>query len=161
MAVYQVVEIGDPILKEVAKPIKNINERVHLLLDNLRDTMREMNGCGLAAPQIGIPKRAIVVEVEETLYEFLNPEVVEGQGEVEDIEACLSIPGKRGLVKRMEKIVITGQNRDGVDVRIEAEGFLARAFQHEIDHLDGILYVDRAEWVESGREPDDDIDYQE
>ncbi|MGE5416927.1 MAG: peptide deformylase [Acidobacteriota bacterium] len=161
MAVYQVVEIGDPILKEIAKPIKNINERVHLLLDNLRDTMREMNGCGLAAPQIGIPKRAIVVEVEETLYEFLNPEIAEGQGEVSDIEACLSIPGKRGLVKRMDKIVIKGQNRDGVDVSIEAEGFLARAFQHEIDHLDGILYVDRAEWVESAREADEEIDYQE
>lgn len=149
MAVYSIVTIGDPILKQVAKPIKNINDSVIRLLDNLRDTMREMNGAGLAAPQIGVPKRAIVVDDGNNYYEMINPEIIEGEGEVPSLEGCLSIPGKQGLVKRMKKVRVRGLDRSGKEILIEAEDLLARAFQHEIDHLDGILFIDRAEWVES------------
>mgnify|MGYP000961473370 CR=1 FL=1 len=149
MAVYSIVTMGDPILRQVAKPVKNINDGVIRLLDNLRDTMREMNGAGLAAPQIGVPKRAIVVDDGNNYYELINPEIIEGDGEVPSLEGCLSIPGKQGLVKRMKKVRVRGLNRSGEEILVEAEDLLARAFQHEIDHLDGILFIDRAEWVES------------
>ena len=150
MAVYKIVNYGDPILKEKAKPVKEVNESVRRLLDNLRDTMYEARGLGLAAPQIGVPKRAIVVDAGERLYELVNPEIEEGEGEQIDTEACLSIPGVRGTVKRFERVVVKGLNREGEKVRIQATGLLARVFQHEIDHLNGILFVDRAETVIKG-----------
>lgn len=150
MAVYKIVTYGDPILKEKAKPVKEVNESVRRLLDNLRDTMYEARGLGLAAPQIGVPKRAIVVDAGERLYELVNPEIEEGEGEQIDTEACLSIPGVRGTVKRFERVVVKGLNREGEKVRIQATGLLARVFQHEIDHLNGILFVDRAETVIKG-----------
>ncbi len=147
MAVYQVVQMGDPVLKEKAKPIRNINDSVLRLLDNLRDTLYEYDGVGLAAPQIGISKRAIVIDTGEEYYELINPEIIESEGEDKSIEGCLSIPQLSGMVKRSARVLVKGINREGKELMIDAEGLLSRALQHEIYHLDGILFVDRAEWV--------------
>lgn len=147
MAIFKVVEVGDPILKQKAKPIANIDERALKLLDNLRDTLYAANGVGLAAPQIGVPKRAIVVDAGTGLYELINPVILSGEGEESQVEGCLSVPGLNGMVKRKAKVVVQGIDREGQEITIEGEGLLARAFQHEIDHLEGILFMDRAEWV--------------
>jgi len=147
MAVYKVVLMGDPVLREKAKPVKEINDSVLKLLDNLRDTLKEYEGVGLAAPQIGVSKRVIVVDTGEESYELINPEIIEASGEDKAVEGCLSIPNMNGKVKRSSRVVVTGLNRQGQEVRIEAMGLLSRAFQHEIDHLDGILFIDRADWV--------------
>ena len=147
MAVYKVVLMGDPVLREKAKPVKEINDSIIRLLDNMRDTLHEYEGVGLAAPQIGISKRVIVVETDDEYYELINPEIVKEEGRMMAIEGCLSIPQLTGKVKRAARVTVKGLNREGEEVTIEADGILARAFQHEIDHLDGILFVDRAEWV--------------
>lgn len=147
MAVYKVVLMGDPVLREKAKPVKEINDSILRLLDNLRDTLHEYEGVGLAAPQIGISKRVIVVENGDEYYELINPEIIKEEGRETAIEGCLSIPQLTGKVKRAARVTVKGLNREGKEVTIEADGLLARAFQHEIDHLDGILFVDRAEWV--------------
>ena len=147
MAVYKVVLMGDPVLREKAKPLKEINDSIIRLLDNMRDTLHEYEGVGLAAPQIGISKRVIVVETDDEYYELINPEIVKEEGRMMAIEGCLSIPQLTGKVKRAARVTVKGLNREGKEVTIEADGILARAFQHEIDHLDGILFVDRAEWV--------------
>jgi len=121
-----------------------INASVHKLLDNLRDTMYSNKGVGLAAPQIGVLKRAIVVDAGEGLIELINPEILETSGKETDLEGCLSIPGVLGEVERAADVVVRGLNREGREVKVEANGFCARALQHEIDHLDGILFIDRA-----------------
>ncbi len=145
MAVYNIVRYGeDDVLREKAKPITNINESVRRLLDNLRDTMYGNMGVGLAAPQIGVLKRAIVVDVGEGLIELINPEILEASGKEIDVEGCLSIPGVVGEVERATDILVKGLNREGQEVTLQAGGICARALQHEIDHLDGILIVDRA-----------------
>lgn len=147
MAIFKVVEMGDPILKQKAKPIGNVDDRAIKLLDNLRDTLYAANGVGLAAPQIGVPKRAIVVDAGTGLYELLNPMIISGEGEESQLEGCLSVPGLNGMVKRQARVVVQGINREGQEITVEGEGLLARAFQHEIDHLEGVLFLDRAEWV--------------
>ena len=147
MAVYKVVLMGDPVLREKAKPVKAINDSILRLLDNLRDTLHEYEGVGLAAPQIGVSKREIVVDNGEEYYELINPEIIREEGLDTAIEGCLSIPQLTGKVKRAARVTVKGLNREGEELSIEADGLLARAFQHEIDHLDGVLFVDRAEWV--------------
>jgi len=143
MAVYQIVKKGNRVLREKARPVKKVNDTVLKLLDNLRDTLYEAEGVGLAAPQIGISKRVIVVDVGEGIIQLINPEVVTGEGEATDLEGCLSIPGVQGLVSRPAKIKVRGINREGDILEIEATGLLARALQHEIDHLEGILFTDK------------------
>ncbi|AVX20318.1 MULTISPECIES: peptide deformylase [Carboxydocella] len=145
MAVFKIVEIGDPVLRQVAKPVKEITPNIIKLLENMADTMYDAEGVGLAAPQIGISKRVIVVDVGEGLIELINPEIIHCEGKEVAVEGCLSVPGKQGDVERWARVKVRGLNRQGELVEYEAEGLLARAFQHEIDHLDGILYVDKAE----------------
>lgn len=147
MAVYKVVLMGDPVLKEKARPVKTVNDSIRKLLDNMRDTLREYDGVGLAAPQIGVSKRAIVIETDDELVELVNPEILEGDGSETAVEGCLSMPQLNGKVERMARVKVKGLNRNGEEVFYDATGLLCRAFQHEIDHLDGILFVDRAEWV--------------
>ncbi|ABO50231.1 peptide deformylase [Desulforamulus reducens MI-1] len=145
MAIYKIVEIGDEILREKAKPVKEVTPNIHKLLDNMADTMYEANGVGLAAPQIGVSKRVIVVDIGEGLIELINPEIVEVSGHtVTDTEGCLSVPNMIGEVSRADKLVVKGLNRKGEEVLYRAKDFLARAFQHEIDHLEGIIFVDKA-----------------
>ncbi|MBZ4652770.1 MAG: peptide deformylase [Peptococcaceae bacterium] len=146
MAVYQIVKKGDPILREKAKEVKEINDSILRLLDNMKETMYAANGVGLAAPQIGVSKRVIVVDIgDEELFELINPQIVFSEGLETDTEGCLSVPGIVGEVARAKKIKIKGLNRQGKTVEIKAEDLLARAFQHEMDHLEGILFIDKAQ----------------
>ena len=148
MAVYQIVELGDQILREKAKPVPKVTDNIRKLLNNLADTLREANGVGLAAPQIGVSKRVVVVDVGEGLIELVNPEISERQGEDTDSEGCLSIPGVYGEVSRAARVVVKALDRNGDVIKVEGTGLLARALQHEIDHLDGILFVDKATKLE-------------
>ena len=144
MAVYKIVEIGDEILKEKAKPVKSINANIIKLLDNMADTLADAKGAGLAAPQIGVSKRVIVVDVGEGLYEMVNPQIINTAGQEPDVEGCLSIPGLVGDVTRAATVKVRDLDRHGKEKNLTAKGMLARALQHEIDHLEGILYIDRA-----------------
>lgn len=144
MAVYQVVTAPDPVLRQKAQPVEKVTPGVLRVIDNMRDTMYAADGVGLAAPQIGISKRIIVVDPGEQLFEVINPEIIYREGEQTAREGCLSVPEVVGWVNRSQKIKVQGMNRDGEKVEIEAEDMLARVFQHEIDHLDGILFPDKA-----------------
>jgi peptide deformylase len=144
MAVFKVVEIGDPVLREKAKKITKITDALQQLLDDMAETMYAANGVGLAAPQVGLSKRVIVVDAGEGLYQLINPEIIEARGNQMDREGCLSIPGIWGEVIRAAEIKVRAQNRDGKTIVIEAAELFARVLQHEIDHLDGILFVDKA-----------------
>lgn len=144
MAVYDVVLVPDDVLRSKAKPISKINDGVKRLLDNMRDTLYAFDGVGLAAPQIGVSKRIVVVDVGDNLIEMINPEIIRSEGEQTAREGCLSIPEVVGMVKRAQKVEVRYLNRDGEEITMQAEDILARAFQHEIDHLDGILFTDKA-----------------
>ena len=151
MAIYQIVQAGDNILREKAKPVQNINSNILKLLDNMQETMRNARGIGLAAPQIGVSKRVIIVDIGENgenMVELINPEIISSEGTKTDMEACLSILGVKGEVSRHEKIVVAGLNRHGEKIEVQAEGLLARVFQHEIDHLEGRLFIDMADNIE-------------
>lgn len=145
MALRNIVEEGDPVLRKVCKEVKEITPRILQLLDDLAETMRDADGVGLAAPQVGILRRIAVVEVDDELFELINPEIVLTEGDQYDDEGCLSVPGKAGKVHRPEYVEVNCLNRFGEEVTYEADGLLARAFCHEIDHLDGVLYIDKAE----------------
>jgi len=143
MSVYEIVKIGDPVLREVAKEVPKISSNICKLLTNMADTMRAAKGVGLAAPQIGISKRVVVVDVGEGLIELINPVILDQEGEEIDIEGCLSVPDREGEVLRARKITVQALNRNGESFTVTGEELLARAIQHEIDHLDGILFVDK------------------
>lgn len=145
MAVFEVVQYGAPVLREKAKPVKNITPNVLKLLQNLADTMYAAPGVGLAAPQIGVSKRVAVIDIGDGLLELINPEIVSREGSELETEGCLSLPEITLKVRRAAKVRVKAQNREGKRVEIAGEGMLARALQHEIDHLDGILFIDRAE----------------
>lgn len=144
LAVYRIIEIGDEILKEKAKPVKSVNPNIIKLLNNLADTLYNAKGAGLAAPQIGVSKRVVVVDIGEGLYELINPEIISSSGQETDTEGCLSIPGIIGDVTRATTVKIRYMDRNGKEKSLIAKDMLARAMQHEIDHLEGILYIDRA-----------------
>lgn len=143
MAIRNVVKIGDPILNKKCKKVIDFNERLHTLLDDMADTMYENDGVGLAAPQVGIIRRAVVVDVGEGLIELINPEIVESSGEQTDPEGCLSVENFIGDVTRPNYVKLKAQNRFGEEIELEGEGFLARAFCHELDHLEGVLFVEK------------------
>ncbi|SMB94607.1 peptide deformylase [Thermanaeromonas toyohensis ToBE] len=149
MAVFKIITFGDPILREKAEPVRKITPHIHKLLDNMAETMYAAPGVGLAAPQIGVSKRVIVVDVGEGLVELINPEIVVAEGQEIGIEGCLSIPGVQGEVLRAARVVVKGLDRHGQMKEYKAQGLFARALQHEIDHLDGILFIDKViRWVE-------------
>jgi peptide deformylase len=145
MAIYEIVTDTGSILREKAKEVPKITANIIKLLENMADTMYHAEGVGLAAPQIGISKRVIIIDVGEGLIELINPEIQSVDGEQNGLEGCLSIPGAQGEVVRAEKVVVTGLNRAGEKVVIAGTGLLARALLHEIDHLNGILFTDRME----------------
>ncbi len=156
MAIREIVKIPDPVLRRKAHKITTFDKNLQTLIDDMIETMRVAPGVGLAAPQVGISERLIVIEygddedetVPKKLFAVVNPEIVQASEEkVEGIEACLSIPQIAGEVERHEKITVKGLNRHGKPVKIKAEGWLARIFQHEIDHLEGVLFTDRASRV--------------
>lgn len=143
MAIRKVVTSEDPILRKNSRKVEKFDERLFVLLDDMKDTMYKQEGVGLAAVQVGILKRVVVVDVGDGLLELINPEIIETSGEVCDVEGCLSVPGESGNVVRPEYVKIKAQNREGVWRRYEGTGLKARCFCHEIDHLDGILYTDK------------------
>lgn len=135
----------DEVLRKKARPVERIDDRILTLLDDMAETMYNAEGVGLAAPQVGILRRVVVIDVGEGIIELINPEIIEQEGEQVAIEGCLSIPGLSGMVKRPARVVVSALNRHGERIEIEGTDLLARALCHEIDHLDGILYIDKVE----------------
>ncbi len=148
MALRNIVTEEDPVLRKKSRQVTEVNDRIRTILDDMAETMHAAYGVGLAAPQVGILRRMFVVQVDdEHLYELINPEIVEADGDQYGEEGCLSVPGYVGLVHRPEHVKIRGLDRNGKPVEYEGEGLLARAFMHEYDHLDGIIYTDKADNV--------------
>ena len=142
MALRKIVEMGDSCLNKVCRPVTAFNGRLHALLDDMADTLTEANGAGLAAPQVGILRRVVLVDTGEGILELINPELIETDGEQVGPEGCLSVPGKYGLVKRPYYAKVRAQDRMGNWYEAEGEELIARCFCHELDHLDGILYTE-------------------
>ena len=145
MAIRQIVQIGDPVLRKKSKVVEKIDEKIIQLLDDMADTMYHADGVGLAAPQVGILKRVVVIDIGDGLLELINPEIIETSGEQLDDEGCLSVAGEAGAVRRPYRVKVRAYDRDGNLFEIEGEELLARAFCHEIDHLEGVLFVDKIE----------------
>ena len=142
MTVRPILTLGDPRLRLRGEPVDSFGKALHELLDDLAHTMREAPGVGLAAPQIGVTLQACVIEVQGQLHELVNPRIVRDTGSDRDLEGCLSIPGYVAYVKRKSKVWVEAQNRHGRGIKLLGEGLLARAVQHELDHLAGKLYID-------------------
>ena len=142
MTVRPIVLLGDPRLRLKGETVDSFGKYLHELLDDLTATMRAAPGVGLAAPQLGEAKRACVIEVSDRLYELVNPVIVRADGEDRDLEGCLSIPGYAAYVTRKEKVWVVAQNRVGKKFKVAGSGLLGRELQHELDHLDGKLYID-------------------
>lgn len=163
MSVRPIVLLGDPRLRLRGEPVDRFGKYLHELLDDLAATMRAAPGVGLAAPQLGEPLRACVVEVENRLYELVNPRTVRTTGEDRDLEGCLSIPGYVAYVTRPERVWIVAQNRFGRKYKVSGTALLGRALQHELDHLDGKLYIDYLESMDDlipvgqGNEDDEEV----
>lgn len=148
MALRNIVVEGDPILRKTCRTVDKVDDRIRTILDDMIETMHEAMGVGLAAPQIGMMRRMFVAEpAEGEIYCFVNPEIITVEGEQECIEGCLSVPGYQGKVMRPEKVRIKGLDYNGEEQEYEFEGFHANVICHEFDHLEGILYVDKAETV--------------
>ncbi len=145
MSKKRIFTIGAQELRGQSRPITRFDSRLALILRDMADTMYEANGVGLAAPQVGILRRMVVIDVGEGLIELVNPEIIASEGECGMIEGCLSVPGRRGYVIRSEKVTLRAQDKTGKFFELPADGLLARAVQHELDHLDGVLYVDKME----------------
>ncbi|MDY5992002.1 MAG: peptide deformylase [Oscillospiraceae bacterium] len=145
MAIRNIVTIDDPVLRKKSRPVVNFDEKLWTLLDDMKETLKKADGAGLAAVQVGILRRAVIVDVGDGKpLELINPEIVETSGEQEGQEGCLSLPGKWGVVRRPEFVKVRAQNRKGQWCMFKGEGLKARCFCHEIDHLDGIVFTDRA-----------------
>jgi peptide deformylase len=144
MALRNIVLEGDEILRKRAREVTDINAHICMILDDMLETMREHDGVGIAAPQVGILKRMFIVEIDDQVMELINPEIVETEGIQTEDEGCLSLPGKIGTVERPAYIKMKGLNREGQEVAYEGTGLLAVALSHEYDHLNGVLYTDKA-----------------
>ena len=143
MALRKVVKIGEEVLRKKSKPVKDFNEDLWQLLDDMKSTMAENDGMGLAAPQVGVLRRVIIVDVNNAFIELINPEIISQKGEDVEEEGCLSVGNFRGRVKRPYEITVRAEDRFGYPFTITGEKWLARCICHEVDHLDGILFVDK------------------
>jgi len=153
---------GDTVLRQKAKRVRSIDGSIHQLIDDMGETMRQVDGIGLAAPQVGVPLRVIVLQMSgEELMVIINPEIVKSDGEREVTEGCLSVPGYAGEIKRSVSITVKGLNRQGKAIRIKATGLMAQALEHELDHLDGVWFIDHVKSrdklykVEAGTGPEE------
>lgn len=163
MAIRNIVKKGDSVLEKRCRPVTEFNERLHILLDDMKDTLLNSGGVGLAAPQVGVLRRAVIVietnvpeGEQEHIIELINPEIIEQEGEQTGPEGCLSLPGKYGIVTRPNRVRVRAQDRNGNFFETDGEALTARCFCHEIDHLDGILFPQRAERMLSPEELADD-----
>ena len=145
MAIRNIVKDGDPILKKKCRPVEKFDKKLTILLDDMAETMHQANGVGLAAPQVGMLRRVVVIDVGEGVIELVNPKFVAYSGEQEGVEGCLSFPGEWGLAKRPNYVKVRAQDRNGDEFEIDGEQLLARAFCHEIDHLNGVVFKDVAD----------------
>lgn len=144
MALLNIVKEGDPILRGKCREVEEITPRIITLLDDMAETLHKAEGCGLAAPQVGIKRRICIVEVDEgDLIEMINPVIIKESGHQEELEGCLSIPGKWGYTDRPMKVTVKALDRNGKEFTVSGEDLKARALCHEIDHLDGILFTDK------------------
>lgn len=146
MAVREIRLLGDPVLREMCSPVEEVDDEIQRLVEDLTETMYAAEGIGLAAPQIGVTLRVFVYDVREPETPpgaLINPQIVEREGSIKEEEGCLSIPGLGELVERAARVVVRGLDAEGHPVEIEADGLLSRCLQHEKDHLDGVLFVDR------------------
>ena len=148
MAIRNVVQVGDDVLRQKCFPVEEFDEKLWKLLDDMKETVKKEDGAGLAAPQVGVLRRLAVVDVEEGYFEFINPVIVSQKGEQSGWEGCLSVRGKSGIVSRPMIVTVVYQDRNGEKQTVKAKGFFARAICHELDHLDGILYIDKAVHIE-------------
>ena len=144
MAIRNIVQVGDDVLRKKCFEVTDFGKRTWELLDDMKDTLKKAQGAGLAAPQVGVLRRIFIVDVEEGFFEFLNPEIISEKGEQFGIEGCLSVKGKWGDVKRPSTVVVKYQDRNGKFHKLTANDFFAKAICHENDHLNGILYTDKA-----------------
>lgn len=145
MAILNIIKEGEPTLRKKCREVTEITPRIITLLDDMRETLRDANGCGLAAPQVGVLRRVVIVDTEETgTVELINPEIIKKEGKQEELEGCLSIPGKWGYTSRPMKVTVRAMNRKGETFTVTGEGLAARAFCHELDHLEGVLFSDNA-----------------
>ncbi len=158
MAIRNIRTDEDPILRKISKEVNDINDRMKTLISDMFETMDYSNGVGLAAPQVGILRRIITLDDQDGLRgAFINPKIIEKDGEQIGPEGCLSVPGKQGTVNRANHIVVTYMDENGEEKTLEAQGFTARIFQHEIDHLNGILYTDLATEIHNIQDEDDEV----
>lgn len=145
MAKLKILKVGDETLRKVSRPVDTVTPRIKTLLDDMVETMRAANGVGLAAPQVGVLRRIVVIETEEDgLLELINPKIIAFSGEQESEEGCLSVPGRWGVTRRPMHVTVRAMDRNGKTFDVTGSGLLAKAFCHEIDHLDGKLYIDCA-----------------
>jgi peptide deformylase len=150
MAILKIVKTDDPILRKTSRPVEEITPRIITLLDDMKETLHAANGCGLAAVQVGVLRRIAIVELEEgKTIELINPQIIARAGRQEEAEGCLSIPGQWGITKRPKAVTVRAMNRNGEIFEVRGSDLLARAFCHEIDHLDGKLYIDIAREIMS------------
>ncbi len=143
MAVRNIVKMGDPMLNKVSRPVEKFDHKLHTLLDDMAETMQLAEGCGLAAVQVGILRRICIVDAGDGLVELINPKIVGQSGKQEECEGCLSCPNNWGITSRPMSVIVEAYDRNGEKFRIKGEGLKARAFCHEIDHLDGILFTSK------------------
>ena len=149
MAKLRILKFGEPTLRKTARPVEEITPRICTLIDDMIETMRDAGGCGLAAPQVGVLRRVVVIETpDEGLFELVNPKIVAYAGEQISEEGCLSVPGRWGTTKRPMHVTVKALDRNGNTVEIHGSGLLAKALCHEIDHLDGKLYIDIAKMID-------------
>ncbi|MBR2374913.1 MAG: peptide deformylase [Clostridia bacterium] len=148
MAIRNVVQVGDDVLRQKCFPVEAFDEKLWALLDDMKETVKKEDGAGLAAPQVGVLRRVAVVDVEDGYFEFINPVILSQKGEQSGWEGCLSVRGKSGIVSRPMKVKVAYQDRYGEKQLLQAKGFFARAICHELDHLDGVLYIDKATLIE-------------
>lgn len=144
MAIRTILKSDEPLLKKKSRPVEAIDERILTLLDDMKETLKASGGVGLAAPQVGILRRVIIVDTGDEVLELINPVITKTSGHQDSLEGCLSIPGLRGHVDRPKKVTVEGFNRDGDLMEYKAEDFVATIFCHETDHLEGILFTDKA-----------------
>ena len=145
MALRNIVTVGDSVLNKVCRPVTKFDKRLHMLLDDMAETLIEANGVGLAAPQVGVLRRVVLVDTGDTILELINPEIIKTEGEQTGLEGCLSVPGKYGIVTRPNIVAVRAQDRFGDWFEAEGEELIARCFCHELAHLDGQLYTEVAE----------------
>ncbi len=142
MAIRNIIKEGDEILAKKCRPVEKFDQKLVTLLEDMAETMASAGGVGLAAPQVGILRRAVVIDVGEGLIELVNPRIVSHEGEQQEVEGCLSCPGEYGITTRPAKVTVEAQDRSGETIQVQGEGLLARALCHELDHLDGVLFKD-------------------